>query len=295
MPKVRYIKKKFQSASIDLIEKSNTIITEYQAQGFNLTLRQLYYQLVSRNILANTEASYQKLGTLINDARLAGLVDWSAIEDRTRRVQKNSHWASVADILDVCETTFALDLWADQPYAPEVWIEKDALLGVIDGVCTELDVPYFSCRGYTSQSSEWRASVRVIEAAEQGRKPIIFYLGDHDPSGLDMTRDHAKRMSTFGAYVEIKRIALNLDQVGLYSLPANPTKLTDSRASAYTQEYGFSSWELDALQPDVIVSLITQAVTELIDSSAQQVTLERERTMRNLIASYRDDAMQRNI
>ena len=152
MPKIAYRAKRFSPDRQDKIDKANVIIAEYAAQGYELTLRQLYYQFVSRDFIANNQREYKNLGDIINDARLAGLIDWEAIVDRTRNLQSLAHWNSPASIIDACASQYRIDKWADQPYRVECWIEKDALIGVIENVCKELDIAYFSCRGYTSQS-----------------------------------------------------------------------------------------------------------------------------------------------
>jgi len=177
--KITYIEKRFSSGSAGLIETANQIISEYQEQGFDLTLRQLYYQFVARDVIANKQTEYKRLGSIINDARLAGLIDWRAIVDRTRERRGNSHWGSPASILQSCIDSYQIDKWADQPWRPEVWIEKDALVGVISRVCHELDVPYFSCRGYTSQSSMWDAGQRFEMYMDDGKSPIIFHFMTH--------------------------------------------------------------------------------------------------------------------
>lgn len=266
MPLIQYKQKRFDDTKLEAIDKANKIIREYSAQGFDLTLRQLYYQFVARGWIPNTQADYKKLGDLISDARLAGKVDWDAIVDRTRNMQKNQHWESPGEIVDACVRSYKIDKWVGQEYRVEVWIEKDALVGVIEKVCRELDVPYFSCRGYTSQSEMWSAAQRLIGYQDEGQQPRIIHLGDHDPSGKDMTRDIRDRMELFGVDdLEVIRIALNMDQVRKYNPPPNPAKVTDPRAGAYIKEFGRTSWELDALDPKTIRRLIEDRVAEYRD------------------------------
>ncbi len=260
MPTITYREIQFQPATRKLIDRCNAIIREYVAQGFVLTLRQLYYQLVSRDVIANKQTEYKRLGSIVSDARLAGLIDWTAIEDRTRDLRKQSEWTSPAEIVEACANQYRIDLWKGQAHRPEVWIEKDALVGVIEGVCNELGVPHFSCRGYTSQSEMWEAGRRLEGYIKHGQTPIIFHFGDHDPSGRDMTRDITDRLEMFMGGLEVKRLALNMDQVEQYEPPPNPAKTTDSRYAAYIAEFGGESWELDALEPAVIATLIRNAV-----------------------------------
>lgn len=263
--KIQYEYKDFRKASLDLINKINDIIDEYLAQGYELTLRQVYYQLVARAYIENTERSYKNIGSLINDARLAGLIDWNAIVDRTRNVRVVSHWNSPADILRSALYSYRLDTRNDQPNYIEIWVEKDALISIVENVAKELDVPCFSCRGYVSQSEMYSAAERFNEMENLGKETYILHLGDHDPSGKDMTRDIEERLHMFGTATEVRRIALNYDQIISYNPPENPAKLTDTRANAYINEYGYSSWELDALEPRVIEELIYDHVKALTD------------------------------
>lgn len=285
MPKIEYVARKFTPRSLQLIETANQIIAEYVAQGFDLTLRQLYYQFVARDVIPNTMREYKNLGNVVNDARLAGLIDWEAIVDRTRNLESNSHWDSPADIVEACAKQFQIDKWVDQPKRVEVWIEKDALVGVIERACREEDVAYFSCRGYTSQSEMWVAAQRLIEYEGQGQDTVVIHLGDHDPSGKDMTRDIESRLRLFGARTEINRIALNKDQIRKYNPPPNPCKVTDSRAGQYIRKFGTKSWELDALEPQVLDNLIRDAINEYRDQDLWDSAKTVEQAHRGRIAT----------
>lgn len=280
--KICYREINFRPSSLQLIEQVNAIILEYQEMGYSLTLRQVYYQLVARDVIPNNERSYKNLGSLISDGRMSGLIDWEAIEDRTRNLKKNSHWSSPGSIIYSAARSFAYDKWEDQDNYVEVWVEKDALVGIVGQVCDELDIPYFSCRGYVSQSEMWAAAQRLEDMA--GNKNIhILHLGDHDPSGKDMSRDICDRLELFGVSVEFDRIALNYDQIEEYGPPPNPTKLSDSRATGYIAEYGYECWELDALRPDVIDALIRDKVTDLCDLDLLQAARDREEKSRETL------------
>jgi len=287
MPKIKYKELNLQPGTLKLVKTCNEIIAEYQAQGFTLTLRQLYYQLVSRDIIANRQREYKRLGSIVNDARLAGLIDWMAIEDRTRNLQRLSHWDSPEDIIRSCADDYHVDMWEGQTWRPEVWIEKDALVGVIEGICDEFDVPYFSCRGYTSQSEMWVAGRRLKRYVDDAQTPVILHFGDHDPSGKDMTRDISDRLELFMGGVEVKRLALNMDQVEQYDPPPNPAKTTDSRYGAYIAEFGEESWELDALEPAVIATLIRNAIRALIDQDLwdeKEAEVKKDQKLLGLVA-----------
>jgi len=278
--KIAYIDKKFRAERLSLIKTANGIISEYRAQGFDLTLRQLYYQLVARGVIENTERSYKNTGTAIDDARMAGMMDWEAIVDRTRNLRSVSHWSTPADIISSAAYSYRLDKWQQQEYYVEVWVEKEALAGVIERIATTLDLPWFACRGYVSQSEMWAASQRFLRIQSDGRQPVILHLGDHDPSGIDMTRDIIDRMEIFGADIKVKRLALNMDQVEQYNPPPNPAKLTDSRAEGYISRFGDESWELDALTPTVLSALIEDAVLDLRDDYEWSVMVAKEKAER---------------
>ncbi len=263
--RICYVSKRFLAAGRQVIEQANEILEEYDGQGYILTLRQLYYQFVARDLIANKQSEYKRLGSIINDARLAGLVDWNHLEDRTRSLKDLGHWDDPADIIRSSLYSFRISRWDTQPFYVEVWIEKDALAGVFERICNELDVPYFSCRGYTSQSELWRAAIRLQKRENGGQESVILHFGDHDPSGIDMTRDIEDRLRMFGSTCEVRRLALNMDQVEEHTPPPNPAKITDPRAKRYIAELGDESWELDALEPSLLSTLVEETVEDLID------------------------------
>lgn len=272
-----FVPKVFRAETMETIAKANAIIEEYSRQGFKLTLRQLYYQFVARGLIENRQSEYKRLGSIVNDGRLAGLIDWESIEDRTRNVNFPRAWESPEAILGAVADQYQEDPWRTQRYAVEVWIEKEALLGVIEPTCERNRVAYFACRGYTSQSESYAAGKRLRRLAAVGREPVILHLGDHDPSGLDMTRDNDDRLRLFsGVNVDVRRLALNWDQVQSYKPPPNPAKDTDARFTGYQSRYGDESWELDALDPTVIDGLIQAEIDTLIDRAAWDAAMAEE-------------------
>lgn len=277
MPKIKYIEKKFRENSLNLIMRVNNVIEEYKKQGYSLTLRQVYYQMVARDIIENNERSYKNLGSLINDARLAGLIDWEAIEDRTRNLRERSKWENPSEIINSAAWSYHIDYWEGQENYIEVWVEKDALVGIVGRVCEKLDVNYFSCRGYVSQSEMWLASQRLKRREAEGKNIILLHLGDHDPSGIDMSRDIMDRQVLFGSLeINFDRLALNMNQIDQYNPPPNPTKVTDSRSSSYIDKFGYSCWELDALEPQVISELIEVSIKRFRDNDRYNLVKERE-------------------
>jgi hypothetical protein len=273
--KIPYVEKDFRPSSLRVITTANRIIEEYMAQGYVLTLRQLYYQFVARDLMANKQSEYKRLGKLMGDARLAGLVDWDALEDRTRSLSEAETWTGPDHLIQSARGWYREDLWRDQDYRVEVWVEKEALAGVFARVCNELRVPLFSCRGYASLSSMHEAAMR-LRGFQDGKAVVILHFGDHDPSGLDMTRDIEDRLTTFWADVEVQRLALTLDQIREYDPPPNPAKVSDPRAGDYILQYGSVSWELDALEPAVLSQLVRDAVDELRDQERWDAAVESE-------------------
>jgi len=284
MNKICYVPKRFNRGSMIIIDRANEIFEEYRKQGFDLTVRQLFYQFVSRDYIANKDSEYKRLGTIISDARLAGLIDWEIIVDRTRNLRQNSHWDDPADIIISAAHSFAVDKWSDQPFRPEVWIEKDALVGILEAACEPLDVPFFSCRGYTSISEMWSAAQRLLGYQDRKQKPVIFHLGDHDPSGIDMSRDIQDRLETFGVKVEFHRIALNMNQVREYKPPPKPAKATDARFSDYESQYGSECWELDALDPVTLTRLIQDRIKDVRKERKWKLRVREEEDGKEKIA-----------
>lgn len=295
MPKVKYQDIRLSKNSLALIATCNSIIREYTAAGYILTLRQLYYQCVSRDIIPNKQSEYKRLGSIVNDGRLAGLIDWDAVEDRTREVKSIGHWDSPEHIIGAVADQYAIDKWEDQLVRPSIWIEKDALVGVIERICNELDVEYFSCRGYTSQSEMWSGAQRFIKNARDGQETHIIHLGDHDPSGIDMSRDIEDRIRMFmshhgyGGFFNFTRIALNRNQIDQYDPPPNPAKSTDSRFQGYTILHGDESWELDALEPQVLADLVREQVDSLRDNDLYAEKERKESSEKSQLFKVKDN------
>lgn len=266
MSREKFVDIRFKTASLKMIATMNAIINEYLAGGYVLTVRQLYYQLVARGIIENSLRSYKNLASLVNDARLAGELDWNAIEDRTRDFIRRPHWSSGSDILHGCAQQFHMDMWEHQDRRVFVVVEKEALVGVLERVCRKFDVPLMAARGYPSASVLYDYAKRDLGG--EGFNALILHLGDHDPSGIDMSRDLIDRISmfTYGGDFELRRIALNMDQVEEENPPPNPAKTSDARFEKYMEQFGDESWELDALPPDYLVNLVSEHIEGEIDT-----------------------------
>lgn len=258
-----YIRK----ATLEIIKKANSIIEPLVAQGYTLTVRQLYYQFVRRNWLENKQSNYQRLASILDDARKRGMIDWEAIEDRTRYLRRIPNFKDPIDFINKMIERYAEDLWRDQEVYCEVWIEKDALLGVVERPCNEYRVPFLACRGYASSSELYSAGKRLARRAANGKRCIVFHLGDHDPSGLDMTRVNEDSLNVFSRWsnIEVRRLALNRDQIDQYNPPPNPAKDSDARYEGYKAEHGESCWELDALEVEVLDKIIRDNIEAVLD------------------------------
>jgi hypothetical protein len=287
-----YVSKDFKPETLEVINRANTILTQYQEQGYVMTLRQLYYQFVSRNWLVNTERSYKRLASIVSDGRLAGLLDWDGIEDRGRVVQMPPEWSSLASLVNAAMRGFRLPRWEGQENYVELWVEKQALAGVLEPLAEEFHVALMVNKGYSSQSAMHDSAARFRQHQSE-KECFLLYLGDHDPSGEDMVRDIRDRLSTFRAKVCVEKLALTMEQVEEYDPPPNPAKMSDSRAANYVDQHGDSSWEVDALPPNVLGEIIRGRLEELIDQDLVDAIIEKENTdkewLRNVVEQREEE------
>lgn len=316
---------KFSPDAQVLVRKCQQIVSSFQAQGFKMTLRQLYYQLVKDNLIRNEEKQYKRLSGLLSDARLMGRVDWEAIEDRIRVPRIPQDFKDLGDLVDTALGAYRLDRWAGQENYVELWVEKDALAGILAPIAREYHVPMMVNRGYSSQTAMYDAGQRFLSACYQGklpyktlleigeargnkydeevtkelssiraldrallpevpkRRPILLYLGDHDPSGEDMVRDIGARLGMFGIEVDVRKVALTTEQVEEYDPPPNPAKMADPRASEYVDKHGPTSWEVDALPPDVLDRIIREALDEVVDAEKVEEIKAQEKRDKTLL------------
>lgn len=291
MAKIKYRNMHMSKANKKRLEIINGIIEEYQQDGYVLTLRQLYYQLVTRDVIPNKQSEYSKLSSLLKEGRMAGMVDWDAIEDRLRKPSKPSSFNSPEDILRAAINQYALPRQEGQGVYIEVWVEKDALSGVLKRVTEKYHIPILVNRGYSSASAMFDSYQRFKLAYENNQSIKILYLGDYDPSGIDMIRDIRDRIIEFamGEFewdnkddamdyfgFSVTPIALTREQINQYNPPPNPAKITDPRAKDFIEKHGKTSWEVDALRPEVLNQLLDDAIKENIDQDAFDEVVERE-------------------
>jgi len=263
---------KFSSKTAAKLEHAIKILDEYGEQGYVLTLRQLYYQLVSRAIIPNNLKEYSKLSYLLVKARMGGYVDWSAIEDRLRRPDLPYWCIDIPDALEDTIGQYRLNRQRGQANYIEVWVEKDALSGVLKRITEEYHIRLCVNRGYSSATAMYNAARRLRRYPNSH----IIYLGDHDPSGLDMIRDIEDRLEQFDCYPTVHRLALTSEQIEEHDPPPNPAKWKDTRAEKYIAEFGEVCWEVDALPPDVLSETLQNAILGLIDIDKFEAVKERE-------------------
>lgn len=277
--------KAFRPAKLAIIAQAEKLLREYERKGYDVTVRQLYYRFIAddlfpedwidpvynaKNGLApdtkNTQKNYQRMVNTIGEARLAGLLDWGMIKDRARATFIQDTYPNAAEFLKRYVDHFQVDRWEGQPYHVEVMVEKQALEGILIPICEEYFVPFSANKGYSSLSMFYRTGKRLQERTHIGKKKcVILYLGDHDPSGLGMSEDVHQRLSMFAQTdIEVRRLALNIDQVEALDIPDNPTKDSDSRTPAYVERFGDKCWELDAFPVDDMVELVTHEIQQFI-------------------------------
>jgi len=267
--------------NVERLDAVNEIIEEYASQGYRLTLRQLYYQLVSTNLIPNEEKEYKKLSSLLVKGRMGGVVDWDAIEDRLRQPYLPYHVAGIDDAIQDTIQQYRLDRMKDQRVYLELWVEKDALSGVLRDITSVYHINLVINRGYSSCSAMYEALERFRRAMAFQKEIVILYLGDHDPSGLDMIRDIRDRMAEFGIPFEVQHVALTDSQIKKYKPPPNPTKVSDPRADWYINEFGTTcwevDWEVDALKPEVLHRIVRKDIEGLIDMDLLGRSIKKEK------------------
>lgn len=258
--------------TLDLIETAAAIL----ADGHPMTVRQVFYQLVSRQVIKNNRGQYQAVSNALVDARREGVIPWSWIEDRLRRPRHVSMWSGLSAFADTCRLAYRLDVWPSQPLYLEVWLEKDALSGIFEDILNPFGITLNVGRGYDGWDSIHNAAVRYAERAEWKRPTSILYFGDFDPSGEDMVRSLSVRLDALGARPTITKCALTRDDIRRYNLPPDFTKKTDTRRAAFVAEHGDLSVELDALPADVLRGRLRDEVESRLDLDALAKVKKRE-------------------
>lgn len=259
------------------------------------TVRQVYYQAVVRGLIEKTEREYDRVQVALVKLRETGKVPWGYVVDSTRWVRQLDSWASPAAAVEAAARVYRKSIWMDAKVVPEIWLEKDALSGVVFDVTAEWDVGLYTARGYASLPFLHSAAEAIAERWRmKGKKTAIYHLGDFDPSGRDAARAIRDRLAEFCidlgvTYYEgdprvclgftFGELAVTPEQIEDLDLPLRPTKKTDSRARAFEKKYGAGgSVELDAIHPDTLRELVATAIEEHMPRQQLEVlrTVEAE-------------------
>ena len=241
-----------------------------------MTVRQVYYQLVSRQVIENKRTMYQKVSNILVDARKEGAIPWEWVEDRLRRPRSVSMWGDLADFAETAQRSYRRDVWDKQGGYVEVWLEKDALSGIFEDVLSKYGVTLNVGRGYDG----WDSIHNAADKYEDGDGVTVLYFGDLDPSGDDMVRSLRERLGFFGCWPDVVKCALNPDDVTRYNLPPAFAKKTDTRYTKFVEKFGDKSVELDALPIDVLRARLVAEVETRLDMDALQQVKELERQER---------------
>ena len=288
--KERFTDEKFKDEQMATIRWANKVMTAYQKAGYTVTVRQLFYQAVSENLVPNEQPEYKKLGELLTRGRMAGWLDWEVIVDRGRYTQDVTTHKDPVEVMKHAVASFRTDKWEDQPVFMMAMIEKQALEGVVAPICNRLEVPFTSNKGYLSATLAYDVGKRLHERRAAGKVCHVIYAGDHDPSGLDMGRDIKERLELFSdGTVYVHRLALNRDQVDQHRLPPNTAKSKDPRYEAYKDAHGEESWELDALPIQSLEQVFSDAVHQLRDEHIWKKSFTIQEQMRDQLQAIYEE------
>jgi hypothetical protein len=271
-------------AAIDVLEQEHP-----------MTIRQLFYRLVSNGTINNCLADYQRVSKAMTKARDDERVPYDWIVDRSRATYRSQSWKDLSQLGDVLEKTllgYRRDYWQDQPHHLEIWCEKDAVTGSIDEVREEYGLTVEAIRGFNSTSNIVTAATRLLQKKQEGKKITIFYLGDWDPSGKDIERDLNDRLHKYhlGGIVlddiELRRLAIFQSDITKFKLPPLKVKPNDPRANGFLGKHGDRAVELDALPPTELRARLKDAIEDVIDHDAWDRALVVEKAQRETSKRY---------
>ncbi len=288
LTKIDYTNTSIHASTRSLLDKIIPIIKDYEERGYRMTVRQLYYQLVSRNIVTNEISSYQKTSKVLTTGRMHGLIDWNMIVDRIRVPIMPSQFYTLGLFIHAVKRSYRRHRWDDQENYVEVMVEKEALVGILGPITDKYHVSLLVNKGYASASAMHDVAIRMQQHSDE-KRCYILYMGDHDPSGIDMVRDIRDRLETFGQKPTIQRIALTEEQIKQYDPPPNPAKKSDPRSKGYYEKYGDSSWELDALDPQVLASILEDNIKKYLDEEKYNAVIQKEDQEKDALEKLTDE------
>ncbi len=273
---------KRQRATNNEMEDRREALAAIVAEITPCTVRQVFYQASVRGVVEKTEEGYSKVQRMLVEMRRNGDIGYADIVDNTRWMRKPRTFDSLQDALDQTATFYRRSLWTNADDYAEVWLEKDALAGVITPITAKYDVPLMVARGYASLSFLATAAEAI---SEEDRPTYIYHLGDFDPSGVNAGEKIEETLHELAPESEInfERIAVNPDQIQAWALPSRPTKSSDSRAKKFGHA---ESVELDAIHPDDLRTLVEDAITEHISEHEIAVIRAAEESERKILTAF---------
>jgi hypothetical protein len=261
-----------------IIENAKKVLQDYTD---GITIRQLHYRLVALGMINDTN-HYKRVVGAMTKARWDDIVDMSAFVDRERSMygeteddEKDLDYEIERgkEQVKAWMNAYSLNRWSNQDNYIEVWIEKKALQGVFERPCLHKDVGLAPCKGYPSITFLYEASKRFQDAVDNGKHIIILYFGDFDPSGEDIPRSIKENLGRLGIDVEVKRMALNQQQITDMGLPGVPPKRSDSRTRNWD---GGSVVELDAVEPNTLKKMCEDAIESHFDRELYKELKDKE-------------------
>jgi len=248
------------------------------------TVRQLFYQAVSAGLIEKTEADYQGVVVrLCGQMREEGNLPWEWLADSTRWMRKPRSYSSLEEAIARTATTYRRALWDNQNAYVEVWLEKEALAGVLYEITEMYDVPLMVVKGFPSKDFVHGAA----EAIDAREKPAyLYYFGDWDPSGLVIWRDIRNKIERYApvADVEFQRVAVTEQQIAKYNLPTRPTK---REGNSHARNFLGDSVEVDAIPVDALQELAREVIERHIDQRQLKITMTAEESEREALKGWR--------
>lgn len=292
--KISGISHLWQTTAEELFSQIDEVVDYYISVGIKLTNRQLYYQLVGKDLITNADEVYKKVCVFLTDVRYAGLIDWEAIEDKEREPHKHGEWSNIKSLVQSAIYSYRLPRWDDQEYYLEMYCEKKAGINVLQPIADEYHIYFGFNKGYSSASAMYDLAKRIMEQIENSKMVIILYFGDHDASGLDMIRDINERITEFlveGEYpvkpdFKVIPVALTMEQIKKYNPPPNPAKITDPRAKWYIEKFGEESWELDSIDAMELRRIAENSILRYIDIEKYNAWVKRETREKKLLINF---------
>jgi hypothetical protein len=255
-----------------IIETAATITLSYSVRP---TLRQVFYRLVARALIPNSESAYKRLSTLTTEGRRDGT--FPPFSDGTRSVRRVRSFKDKSSALRWLADIYREDRTVDQKEQLWVVVEKATLSALAEDVADDLGIPVVALRGYESETLD-RQIAREMRA--DGRPARVFYLGDFDPSGEDIERNFIRHVRAVFPLVAIKRVAVTPAQITGLSLIENPGKSTDSRAKAFAAKHGkLVQVEVEAIDPTVLRRMLVDAIEPHLTREHVDRVIEQEDTV----------------